>query len=109
MKARLHVQIHEEDRLLHEVPFHGDRLQVGRLPENDVVINHLSVSRIHAQLERVGDRVTVEDLGSQNGVWVNEERIDGSRAVTPEDTIRVGKHQLRLIEAPVAGLLEEVA
>ncbi len=96
MPAPLYVQIWHDGQCLQEVPFTGDRMQIGRLPENDVVLNHLSVSRIHAQLERDGSEVMVEDLGSQNGVWLGEERIAG-RAIAPfEESIRIGQHEIRL-------------
>ncbi|RPJ16656.1 MAG: FHA domain-containing protein, partial [Chloroflexi bacterium] len=66
-------------------------LQIGREPGNDVVLPSPSVSRFHAQVERVGQRYRVEDLRSANGTFVNGERIDGSVWLKPEDTIRIGQ------------------
>ncbi len=68
-------------------------LQIGRDPGNDVVIASPSVSRFHAQVERVGQRYRVEDLRSSNGTFVNGERIDGSVWLKPEDTIRIGQYR----------------
>ena len=95
MTAKLYVQIWQDGVCLQEIPFTGERLQVGRLPDNDVVINHLSVSRTHALLERAGDQVTVEDLGSQNGIWVGEQRLDGRTSFEAGASVRIGQHELR--------------
>jgi len=68
-------------------------LQIGRDPGNDVVLASPSVSRFHAQVERVGQRYRVEDLRSSNGTFVNGERIDGSVWLKPEDAIRIGQYR----------------
>ena len=44
---------------------------VGRLPECQVVLTDASVSRRHARIQLEGDRWTVTDLGSTNGLRVN--------------------------------------
>jgi len=71
----------------------GDKtlIQIGRDPTSDVVLASPSVSRFHAQIERVGQRYRVEDLRSSNGTFVNGERIDGPMWLKPHDTISVGQ------------------
>src|SRR3954471_17813136 len=56
-----------------------DELIVGRRPSNQIPLSwDLSVSRVHAQLTRVGDYWTVSDDGlSRNGSFVNGSRIAG--------------------------------
>lgn len=49
----------------------GERLRIGRDPGCDLVIDHSSVSRQHAELYRGGDRWHVRDLGSKNGSFVD--------------------------------------
>jgi transcriptional regulator with GAF, ATPase, and Fis domain len=49
----------------------GERLRVGRDPGCDLVIDHPSVSRQHAELYRDGERWHVRDLGSKNGSFVD--------------------------------------
>ena len=49
----------------------GERLRVGRDPDCDLVIDHPSMSRQHAELYRVGDRWHLRDLGSKNGSFVD--------------------------------------
>jgi len=51
---------------------------IGRLPECDVTLNDASVSRKHARITRQGDRWTVEDLGSTNGMRINGVQVGHS-------------------------------
>ena len=53
------------------VPIGDGPVVVGRLPENDVVLNDPNVSRRHAEFRRTPDGVVVTDLGSTNGTRVN--------------------------------------
>jgi len=71
----------------------GTLVQIGRDAGNDVVINSPNVSRFHAQVEKVGQRYRVEDLRSSNGTFVNDQRIEGSVWLKPEDTIRIGSYR----------------
>ncbi len=73
----------------------GDKnvLQLGRDPQNDVVLDSPSVSRFHAQIERIGQRYRIRDLHSSNGTFVNEQRITGDVWVNPRDTIRLGSYR----------------
>src|SRR5581483_10600748 len=49
------------------------------------------ISRRHARISRGPDqRLTIEDLGSANGTFVNDERIEGPRLLQVGDLIRVG-------------------
>jgi len=65
---------------------------IGRRPSNQISLGwDVNVSRVHAQLERVGDAWTVTDDGlSRNGTWVNSERISGRRVLHDEDVMRFG-------------------
>lgn len=62
---------------------------VGRLEECDVPILDGSVSRQHARLVYSKDRVTVTDLGSANGVFVNGVRIDMAE-LAEGDVLKIG-------------------
>ena len=81
---------------LAEIPFSSDRLQVGRLEENDIVVRDRAASRTHALLEREGEQVYVQDLGSQNGIWLGGQRIEGRLRIGPDDELRIGRHTLRV-------------
>jgi ABC-type multidrug transport system ATPase subunit len=78
----------------------GDRIRVGRAPDNDVVVDELLVSRHHAELQRTATGWELVDLASHNGTFVNGHRI--SRAtVVPGDIVAVG---LQLFEVVPDGL-----
>jgi ABC-type multidrug transport system ATPase subunit len=48
---------------------------IGRTPDNQIVIAHAQVSSHHARLHRIGGQLFIEDLGSANGTYVRGQRI----------------------------------
>lgn len=65
---------------------------IGRAQDNDIVINNLALSRRHAEVSLRRGRFEVQDKGSQNGVFVNSERIHGPKALRNSDTITLGTY-----------------
>ena len=59
---------------------------LGRLPECDVPLIDPSVSRRHARIRLEGDRWTITDLGSTNGVKLNGEPGEAHRTPSPSET-----------------------
>jgi hypothetical protein len=80
----------------------SERLTVGTLESNDVVVDADGVSRVHAVLERFGDTWCVRDLGSRNGTFVNGGRIIGERTLHSGDEILLGRLRL-LFRGPAGG------
>jgi adenylate cyclase len=76
-----------------------DGMSIGRIEGNDVVIDHPSVSRRHAMIERRGGQLWVVDLNSTNGVRVNGARVSEAR-LTPEDRISIGSAEATVKAAP---------
>lgn len=68
------------------------RRTIGRSDRNDVALGwDPEVSRLHAELERIGaDWVLVDDGLSRNGTYVNGERLAGRRRLRDGDTVLVG-------------------
>ena len=62
---------------------------VGRHRRCDVALDSLRVSRQHCCLALDVDRVLVRDLGSRNGTWINDTRIDEG-VLQPGDELRIG-------------------
>jgi pSer/pThr/pTyr-binding forkhead associated (FHA) protein len=85
-----------------------DRITVGRTPACEVRIEQDGeVSRLHAELERLGDGWTVADDGlSRNGTYVNGERIAGRRLLRDGDVIRVGQTSATFRQPLTAGVTE---
>ena len=80
----------------------AERVTVGTLESNDVVLDADGVSRVHAVFERFGDTWCVRDLGSRNGTFVNGGRIIGERALHSGDEIVLGRLRL-LFHGPARG------
>lgn len=66
-------------------------ITVGRSQECNIVVNDVNASRVHLQLVQDDNgNVSVVDLGSTNGTWVNEKRIAGEMRLNQGDRVRVG-------------------
>ncbi|TVR16367.1 MAG: FHA domain-containing protein [Planctomycetota bacterium] len=73
-----------------------DSLIIGRDRQmSKLVIPDSQVSRSHCAISRNGKKFYVEDLGSRNGTWVNQQRID-KMEVRSGDVIRIGGVDLHL-------------
>ncbi len=72
---------------------------IGRTDENDIVINHRSISRNHAKLVREPEtgRYTISDLQSSNGVRVNGQDY-GKVELRRGDVVDLGHVRLRFVE-----------
>lgn len=68
-------------------------IQIGRDPSNDVVLASPTVSRFHAQIERVGHRYLLRDLHSANGTFVNDQPVVKETWLNADDTVRIGRHR----------------
>jgi pSer/pThr/pTyr-binding forkhead associated (FHA) protein len=76
-----------------EVPLDSRDLSIGRLPENDIVIDSPSASRRHARIERVSGGYVLRDLGTANGTWVRGARVTYHH-LRDMDAIRIGDAHL---------------
>ena len=63
---------------------------VGRHPESDIFLNDVTVSRHHCRFVTTVDSLTVEDSGSTNGTYVNEDRVD-SAVLEAGDEVLIGR------------------
>jgi pSer/pThr/pTyr-binding forkhead associated (FHA) protein len=73
--------------------------RVGRQPNNEVVLDDVTVSRHHALFTTTASgRVTVRDLNSLNGTYVNGSRIE-EVALRSNDQVQIGKFKLTFLAA----------
>ena len=70
-----------------------DLTTLGRMPESDVFLDDVTVSRKHAEIRRADGRFAVHDVGSLNGTYVNMQRVDDTE-LADEDEIQIGKFKL---------------
>jgi ABC transport system ATP-binding/permease protein len=75
------------------IPLSGERLTLGRTPDNTIVLNHSQVSSHHAVLKKVKEGYRVIDTNSTNHVYVNGELIK-SRLLHTSDELRIGPYRL---------------
>ena len=69
--------------------------RIGRSPECEILFDYITVSRSHAEITASEDCLTVRDLGSLNGTYINREIIDQSKLVHG-DELQVGKFHMIL-------------
>ena len=73
-----------------------DSVELGRDASASVTIEDDQVSRRHARISVQGGQAAVEDLGSTNGTYVNDQPIAGQRPLQAGDKIRIGGTVLEL-------------
>jgi len=71
----------------------GEQVSVGRVPDNDIQLDDFTVSRQHAVFVRQGKAWLLRDLGSLNGTYVNNQRVDES-PVRHGDDVQIGRFRL---------------
>jgi hypothetical protein len=67
----------------------GSVTTIGRTSDNDIAVNVKAVSRRHARVEVTAEGYLLKDLGSGNGTFVNDKRID-ERVLVEGDRVRLG-------------------
>lgn len=86
---------------------------VGRRGDNDVVISDEAASRRHAEitLDEAGDSLTVRDLRSSNGTFINRRRLteDFDFPLQPNDVVRIGLYELLVTQRSNSGEREVAA
>lgn len=69
------------------------QFKIGRTPDNDIAIDNLAVSRLHAVLEEEKGQYYVRDCDSLNGTEVNGQKVGRAR-LNDGDEISIGKHTI---------------
>jgi len=66
---------------------------IGRDPSNDIVLDDITVSRHHCDIDLTDHQLGIHDAGSTNGTYINDRRAD-ERRLEPGDRLLVGKFHL---------------
>lgn len=93
--ASASLVVHPPEGKARAVRLEGN-LTVGRAPECDLKIDDTYASQQHARVFARNGAWYVEDLGSTNGTFVNEQRLAAPAQLTPGDKIRIGTTTLEL-------------
>lgn len=93
--AAVQARLSSQGRLSSVHQVRSDRMSIGRLPDNDVVLDDLLVSRRHAALRRTPAGWEVVDLTSGNGTFVNGQRVS-TAPIGADDVIGIGRALLHV-------------
>ena len=83
------------DKILKTIEFDKNEIMIGRNAENDIVIENLAVSKLHASIVKQDGAYYIEDLNSTNGTYLNKIKIT-KKDLKNNDIISVGKHSLEI-------------
>ncbi|MFQ5948791.1 MAG: FHA domain-containing protein, partial [Acidimicrobiia bacterium] len=73
-----------------EIAVHSTEAILGRDEDCTVVLDDQAISRRHARIERTTEGFRVTDLGSTNGVWLGDQRIDEPVVLEPGRPVLIG-------------------
>jgi pSer/pThr/pTyr-binding forkhead associated (FHA) protein len=87
----------------------ADVTRAGRHPDSDIFLDDVTVSRRHADFDRIEDgSFRVQDAGSLNGTYVNRERIEEA-VLSGGDEVQIGKYRLVFFASAPGAPGEEAA
>jgi len=78
------------------VPFTGDRVEGGRGPANDLILDDSAVSQSHFELVLGRETICLRDLGSTNGTWLGPVRV-GEVQIPAMTIFKVGETDIEII------------
>ena len=90
------VVVHADGAKTRTVRVASDSLVIGRAPECELAIDDTYVSQQHARVFAKGGSWYVEDLGSTNGTFVNDQRLSSPAMVQAGDKVRTGTTVMEL-------------
>ena len=73
------------------------KLSIGRSSKSDIQIDHDSVSRQHVRITVTEGQAEIEDVGSTNGTFLNDESLEGRVQLRNNDLIKVGRTVFKFI------------
>lgn len=93
-KAGGNEDLEEESVML----IRGD-VTIGRMDDNSIILSEPFVSGHHARVYAKNNTLYIEDLKSTNGIYVNEEKVEGKIKLTTGDEIKIGSAIFTVLRA----------
>jgi pSer/pThr/pTyr-binding forkhead associated (FHA) protein len=97
LNPRLVVEVSPTLEPEREISLEGG-VTIGRSDAAGLAIADQFVSHMHARILRRGSYYFVEDLGSTNGTFLNDRRVEGDAQLKVHDALRIGQTTLRYEE-----------
>lgn len=94
----LRLIIEDDEGSTTVVPLANEAVTIGRQQGNTIQLTEKNVSRRHARLVPEQDGWVIEDLGSYNGIKVNNEPIEGRTKLREGDVVEIGDYHLAITE-----------
>ncbi len=69
--------------------FDSSSINIGRNPDNDLVLNHPAVSRSHARVEKKADSTYLTVFTGSTGTYLNDRPVEGTVRLEPSSRIRI--------------------
>lgn len=93
------IIVHVPDSYPQPYELKGGKTSIGRAGTNDIVVEDAAASRHHAEIwvDEAAGKVSIVDLDSTNGTFVNHERISGECLLKANDAIRIGQVIINMI------------
>ncbi|WP_442484216.1 FHA domain-containing protein [Aeoliella sp. SH292] len=79
-----------------EIPLKKEKFVIGRASDCTLRAGSEAISRHHCAIVRGEEGLKVRDLGSRNGTWVNDNRIEAETLLKSGDKLRVGSLEFRI-------------
>lgn len=99
----------------HKFEIDSGELSIGRLPQNDIIIDDSSVSSSHALVECKSNpdfpeilEYFIKDLGSTNGTEVNGNKIEGSVQLHNNDEVKIAWNSFKFVDEGSVNLSKTV-
>ncbi len=90
-----------DNRVIGEYALNKERITIGRRQNNDIIIDNLAVSGLHAHITTIGKDSVLEDANSTNGTFINLKPVR-KQVLNHQDVIEIGRHQFKYIQENVA-------
>jgi FHA domain len=89
-----HLVIVQPESAVRRVALPPGSLTIGRAPPSTLLLDGAEVSRAHCRIDVDGEEVSVTDLNSTNGTFIDNSRLSGSAALPHGALLRVGNYVL---------------
>ena len=86
-----------DNLVLKDIPLNKERTTIGRKPHNDIQIDNLAISGEHAVVITILNDSFLEDLGSTNGTFLNNNKLNNTSYLKKGDEVRVGTAVFKVI------------